>query len=167
MVQWLGYSTTRDQNADFSQIFLYRTKVSESRASISFMKQFAIFVALFAVLAACRPPSGGSSSTTPPDDIKVQVEVGDNPMTGNLPVSIFILKDNQGVSGATVEVTGNMTHAGMEPVIVTAQESEAGLYVADPFVIEMPGDTVITADVTLGDGTKFSVNKAFTVTLTP
>lgn len=131
------------------------------------MKQLAIFVALFAVLMACRPPSGGLSSTTPPDDIKVQVEVDDNPMTGNLPVSVFILKDNQGVSGATVEVTGNMTHAGMEPVIVTAKESEAGLYVADPFVIEMPGDTVITADVTLGDGTKFSVNKALTVAQTP
>lgn len=131
------------------------------------MKQMAIFMALFVVLTACRPPSGGSSSNTPPDDIQVQVEVGDNPMTGNLPVSIFILKDNQGVSGATVEVTGNMTHAGMEPVIVTAKESEAGLYVADPFVIEMPGDTVITADVTLGDGTKFSVNKALTVAQTP
>jgi hypothetical protein len=60
-----------------------------------------------------------------------------------------------------------MTHAGMEPVIVTAKESEAGLYVAEPFVIEMPGDTVITADVTLSDGTKFSVNKALTVAQTP
>jgi hypothetical protein len=88
-------------------------------------------------------------------------------MTGNLPVSVFILQNNQGVSGATVEVTGNMTHAGMEPVIVTATESEAGLYVADPFVIEMPGDTVVTTDITLSDGTKFSVDKAFTVAQTP
>jgi hypothetical protein len=60
-----------------------------------------------------------------------------------------------------------MTHAGMEPVITTATESEAGLYVADPFVIEMPGDTVVTADITLQDGTKFSVDKAFTVSMTP
>jgi hypothetical protein len=131
------------------------------------MKIIAAFLALFVLLVACRPPSGGSSSNALPENIKVQIEVGDNPTTGNLPVSVFILRDNQGVSGAAVEVTGNMTHAGMEPVIVTAQESEAGLYVADPFVIEMPGDTVVTADITLQDGTKFSVDKAFTVSMAP
>jgi hypothetical protein len=132
------------------------------------MKIIVVFFALFVLLVACRPPSGsGGSSNTIPEDIKVQVEVGDNPMTGNLPVSVFILKGNEGVTGATVEVTGNMTHAGMEPVITTATESEVGLYVADPFVIEMPGDTVVTADITLQDGTKFSVDKAFTVSMTP
>jgi hypothetical protein len=131
------------------------------------MKQLLVLFSLALLLNACRPPDGGSSSTTLPENIKVQVEVGDNPMTGNLPVSVFILKGNEGVSGATVEVTGNMTHAGMEPVITTATETEAGLYVADPFVIEMPGDTVVTADITLQDGTKFSVNKAFTVSMTP
>mgnify|MGYP006324890875 CR=1 FL=1 len=130
------------------------------------MKYFLVFTALFLVFTACRPPSG-NSSTTLPENVNVQIEVGDNPMTGNLPVSVFILKDNQGVSGATVEVTANMTHAGMEPVIMTAKESEAGLYVADPFVIEMPGDTVVTTDITLSDGTKFSVDKAFTVAMTP
>jgi hypothetical protein len=132
------------------------------------MRLTVLLVVLLA-LSSCRPPSPGasSSSSSIPENVKIQVEVGDNPMTGNLPVSVFILQNNQGVSGATVEVTGNMTHAGMEPVIVTATESETGLYVADPFVIEMPGDTVVTADVTLSDGTKFSVDKAFTVAQTP
>jgi hypothetical protein len=130
------------------------------------MKRLIVLVSILLLLNACRPPSGSSSGSVP-EDIKVQVEVGDNPMTGNLPVSVFILKGNEGVSGAIVEVTGNMTHAGMEPVIETATESEAGLYVADPFVIEMPGDTVVTADITLQDGTKFSVDKAFTVEMTP
>lgn len=130
--------------------------------------RLAILFTVLLVLASCRPPnsstSGGGSL---PEGVKVQVEVGDKPATGNLPVSVYILKDNAGVSGATVEVTGNMTHAGMEPVIATAKETEAGLYVADPFVIEMPGDTVVTADITLSDGTKFSVDKAFTVSQTP
>jgi hypothetical protein len=127
-----------------------------------------IFFAVLFILSSCRPPNSSSSGGgSVPEGVKVQVEVGDNPMTGNLPVSVFILQDNSGVSGATVEVTANMTHAGMEPVIVTAKESEAGLYVADPFVIEMPGDTVVTTDVTLSDGTKFSVDKAFTVSQTP
>jgi YtkA-like len=126
-----------------------------------------LFVALL-ILASCRPPEGNASSNASvPEGVQVRLEVGDKPMTGNLPVSVFVLKDNAGVSGATVEVTGNMTHAGMEPVIVTAKESDAGLYVADPFVIEMPGDTVVTAEVTLSDGTKFSVDKAFSVGQTP
>jgi hypothetical protein len=132
------------------------------------VKRVLLAVSLLFVLAACRPPSPSSSAGgSVPENVKVQIEVGDNPMTGNLPVSVFILKDNAGVSGATVEVTGNMTHAGMEPVIVTAEESDTGLYVADPFVIEMPGDTVVTTDITLSDGTKFSVDKAFTVAQTP
>jgi YtkA-like len=130
--------------------------------------RFILMIASLLLLASCRPPnpstSGGSSM---PEGVKVQVEVGDKPMTGNLPVSVFILKDDAAVSGATVEVTANMTHAGMEPVIVTAKESDVGLYVADPFVIEMPGDTVVTTDITLSDGTKFSVDKAFTVGQTP
>jgi hypothetical protein len=125
-----------------------------------------IIFAVFVTLTACRPPAG-NGSTTPPENVKVQVEVGDNPMTGNVPVSVFVLKDNAAVAGATVQVTANMTHAGMEPVIVTATETEAGLYVADPFIIEMPGDTVVTTDITLSNGTKFSVDKAFTVTQTP
>jgi YtkA-like len=125
-----------------------------------------LLLSLLVLFTGCRPPSG-NSSTTVPENVKVQVEVGDNPMTGNVPVSVFILKDDQGVSGATIEVTANMTHAGMEPVIVTAKESGAGLYTADPFVIEMPGDTVVTTEVTLSDGTKFSVDKAFTVAQTP
>jgi hypothetical protein len=130
------------------------------------MRLTVLFVLL--VLVSCRPPNPSSSgSGSVPENVKVQVEVGENPMTGNLPVSVFILQDNTGVSGATIEVTANMTHAGMEPVIVTAKETEAGLYVADPFVIEMPGDTVVTADITLSDGTKFSVDKAFTVAQTP
>jgi YtkA-like len=130
------------------------------------MKQFVMIMVFFLLLTACRPPSGGSSNALP-ENVQVQIEVGDKPSTGNLPVSVFILKDNAAVSGATVEVTGNMTHAGMEPVIVTAKESEAGLYLADPFVIEMPGDTVISADVTLQDGTKFTVDRALTVAQTP
>jgi hypothetical protein len=126
-----------------------------------------IFIFATLLLASCRPPDASSSSAKLPEGVQIRVEVGDKPMTGNVPVSVFILKDNAGVSGASVEVTATMTHAGMQPVIVTAKESEAGLYTADPFVIEMPGDTVITADVTLGDGTKFSVNKALTIAQTP
>lgn len=129
------------------------------------MKHLLLLLGVLLVVTACRPQN--SASTKLPEGIKVQIEVGDAPKTGNLPVSIYILKDNQAVSGASVTVTGNMTHPGMVPVIAEAKESETGLYIANPFVIEMPGDTVVTADIRLNDGNKFSVNKAFTVTQTP
>jgi YtkA-like len=128
---------------------------------------FPVILTLVLVLAACKPQNAASGNTKLPAGIQVQLEVGDAPKTGNLPVSIYILKDNQALSGAVVSVTGNMTHAGMEPVIATATESEAGLYKAEPFVIEMPGDAVISADITLSDGTKFTVNKALTVAQSP
>jgi hypothetical protein len=124
-----------------------------------------ILLPLVFLIAACKPQN--AATTKLPDGIKVQIEVGDTPDTGNLPVSVYILKDNQAVSGATVQVTGNMTHPGMEPVISQARESEKGLYIADPFMIEMPGDTVVTVDITLSDGSKFTANKAFTVTQSP
>jgi hypothetical protein len=129
------------------------------------VKQVIIVLSFLLLVAACRPQN--ASTTQLPDGVQVQIEVGDAPKTGNLPVSVYILKDNQAVSGATVQITGNMTHAGMEPVIAQATESEVGLYLADTFVIEMSGDTVVTADITLSDGSKFTANKAFTVTQSP
>jgi YtkA-like len=131
------------------------------------VKPCLIIFCLFLLLNSCKPLTTSSGSTKLPEGVQVQLEVGDAPKTGNLPVSVYILKNNQAISGATVSVTGNMTHPGMTPVIVTAKESEVGLYKADPFVIEMPGDAVITAEVTLSDGTKFTVNKALTVTQSP
>ena len=129
------------------------------------MKVLLLILSFVWVLTACRPQN--AATTKLPEGLKVQIEVGDAPKTGNVPISVYILKDNQAVSGATVTVTGNMTHVGMEPVISQATEAETGLYKADPFMIEMPGDTVVTADVSLSDGSKFTVNKAFVVTQAP
>jgi hypothetical protein len=142
-----------------------RSNVSCGYAILTTVKQAIIVLSFLLLLAACRPQN--ASTTKLPDGVQVQIEVGDAPKTGNLPVSVYILKDNQAISGATVQITGNMTHAGMEPVIAQAIESEAGLYLADTFVIEMSGDTVVTADITLSDGSKFTANKAFTVTQSP
>lgn len=129
------------------------------------MNRWLVLLSVLFIVTACKPQN--QSSAKLPDGVKVQIEVGETPTTGNLPISVYVLKDNQAVAGATVTVTGNMTHAGMTPVVATAKETEAGLYVADPFVIEMAGDTVVTADISLSDGSKFSVNKAFTVTQAP
>jgi hypothetical protein len=45
-------------------------------------------------------------------------------------LTVELAEDGVPVEGAVVEIEGNMTHAGMEPVFVIATEREAGQYVA-------------------------------------
>jgi len=137
-------------------------------------RAFLIILCLF-FLVACRPPDSGSSansetepSTTSPtpapsEGLRVRVETEGNPALGPVPVLVYILNDDEGVSGATVEVTGDMTHAGMVPVITEASESEPGLYRADRFEFTMAGDWILTAEVELPDGTKEMAETSLTV----
>lgn len=66
----------------------------------------------------------------------------------------FTLTDTvaaQPVSGAAVQVEGNMAHAGMAPVIATAQEVAPGRYEAG-LEFTMGGDWFILLQATLPDG---------------
>ncbi len=89
-------------------------------------------------------------------DLRVRVEVEGEPLVGPVPVTVYILQNNAGVEGAEVEVVGDMTHAGMTPVVAQATESEAGLYRAEDFAFTMAGDWVVTADITLASGQQLS-----------
>ena len=131
------------------------------------------------LLTACRAPetnvpnaptsvpSTAESETTQtqssvPQSVRVETE-GD-PELGDSPVIVYVLgPNNDGVSGATVEVTGDMTHAGMVPVVATATESAPGLYRANDFEFTMAGDWVLTAEVTLPDGSKEIAEASVTV----
>ena len=139
-------------------------------------RAFLLLLAPLLILAACRPsaePTTGSTAGSPTvegDQVQssipqsVRVETEEDPKLGDSPVIVYILgPDNDGVSGATVEVTGDMTHAGMVPVVATATESAPGLYRADDFEFTMAGDWVLTAEVTLPDGTKESAETSVTV----
>lgn len=70
---------------------------------------------------------------------------------------IFILTDEAGqpINGAILNIEGNMTHAGMVPVITQATAGRAGRYVA-PFEWTMGGDWIVTVEATLTDGREFS-----------
>lgn len=61
--------------------------------------------------------------------------------------------DGQPIIGATVDLEGNMTHAGMAPVISQAQEVGAGQYEA-PLDFNMAGDWFILVRAALPDGRK-------------
>ena len=63
------------------------------------------------------------------------------------------LRDAQGqaVSGAHVELEGNMSHAGMSPVIGVTREIEPGKY-RGTLPLTMAGDWIVLVNVTLANG---------------
>lgn len=93
----------------------------------------------------------------------MSLELPEAPAVGPAEVLVYLLDGTAGVSGAQVTVTGNMTHAGMEPVIAEAVEREPGLYAVPDFDLNMAGDWLLTADVTLPDGERASTDRPITV----
>jgi len=57
----------------------------------------------------------------------------------------------QPVTDAEVAVRGDMSHAGMTPVLRSGLAEEPGVYTA-PFEWTMAGDWIVTVDFTLADG---------------
>jgi hypothetical protein len=57
----------------------------------------------------------------------------------------------QSVTGAQVQLEGNMSHPGMKPVLADAKEVATGRYEA-PLEFTMAGDWFVQVNVTLADG---------------
>ncbi len=78
---------------------------------------------------------------------------------------IISLADSAGapVEGAFVVVEGNMSHAGMVPVVDTAQAEEPGRYGISDFSFTMAGDWVLDLQATLPDGRWVRTRKAINV----
>jgi hypothetical protein len=124
-----------------------------SVASLSLILAFA--------LIACRPPDaavrGGDAG------VSVTVEFPDDPQVGPAPLTIRLERDGVAVRGADVEVTGDMTHAGMVPVVARAEERPDGSYHAAGFAFDMAGDWIVSVDAELPDGTRVVGEAAATV----
>ncbi len=126
-----------------------------------------IFVAVLVAVAACTPPDDNSAqssngettsttqSTQNAGDLAIRTELSGEPALGDAEVRVYILDGMAAVEDANVSVTGDMTHAGMVPVIAEAPQQEQGLYVTDGFEFTMAGDWIITTEVTLPDGSEY------------
>jgi hypothetical protein len=78
----------------------------------------------------------------------------DPPAVGPATVTVTLQDDGgKPITGATVQVEGNMNHAGMEPVFGTAQEKNPGRYEA-PLEFTMGGDWFLLINASLADGRK-------------
>ncbi|MCJ7630290.1 MAG: FixH family protein [Longimicrobiales bacterium] len=78
---------------------------------------------------------------------------------------IISLEDSAGapVDGAEILVEGNMSHAGMAPVVDTAQAEGPGRYGIADFRFKMAGDWVLPLRATLPDGRWVQAGKATNV----
>ena len=128
-------------------------------------------LAILLLLLGCDAPSEGSAqaqnasqgsdgSSTP---TAIRTELEGEPALGPAKIRVYVLENNEGVSGATVEVTGDMTHAGMAPVTATAKEVGAGLYETEGFEFTMAGDWLVTSEVVYPDGTEVEDTTALSV----
>lgn len=116
-----------------------------------------LVAAALALLAACKPGDQGSGNAarqageSTAGGLTAAVSVSDTVVGGGV-VEVTLKDGDALVEGAAVEVHGDMTHAGMAPVIAAALEVEPGLYRTEAFGFTMAGDWIITAQAKARDG---------------
>lgn len=110
-----------------------------------------LVVMLLGVLfvAGCDRRSGTDSG-----DVQIDVAVSPQPLAVRPARVTVTLKDANGepIENAAVEVEGNMSHAGMVPVITEAAGGDDGRYVTQDFEFTMGGDWFLIVRATLPDG---------------
>jgi len=98
----------------------------------------------------------GCRGHEPPGDPGLLLEVGISPTPPGVgPARLIItLRDTVGapLEGAEIRVEGNMSHAGMTPVMSTAVAQGEGLYSVPDFTFTMAGDWILTVTAILPDG---------------
>lgn len=124
------------------------------------VKYLLLFLLLVSLIACGRIQQNSATS----DDITIEMAVEPSqPNVGPAQLVISLFDANgQPVDNAALAIEGNMTHAGMVPVLAEASESEAGRYTV-PFEWTMGGDWIVTVEATLPDGRQ--VSQEFPVTV--
>jgi len=89
-------------------------------------------------------------------DVDVRVSVAPQPPTMGAAAVEVTLNDTAGetaapLTGATVRIEGNMSHAGMVPVFADAAEVRPGVYTAE-LELTMAGDWFLIVTAELADG---------------
>lgn len=106
----------------------------------------------FLLLVLCVSMTGCQSSGDAQPDIRLNWEMEPSPARVGKATINITLRDstNSLITGAEVELEGNMSHPGMNPVITTAEELEPGKYSVD-FEFTMGGDWYFIITSTLDD----------------
>lgn len=114
-------------------------------------------LALLTLSMACRGEGPGGDPS-----LVLQLGISPTPPAVGPARLIITLEDTAGtgIADALIVVEGNMTHAGMLPVVDTARMQSPGHYSVPDFGFTMAGDWILTLDATLPDGRRTSLQKA-------
>lgn len=118
---------------------------------------------LLSVLAVVILILAGCGRQQESSNVGGDVQIGLQPLTDEEKLVVILTNaDGTPMTDATVEVEGNMNHAGMVPVLTDpvgddADGSADGRYTF-PFVFNMLGDWIITVKVDQADGSSFERN---------
>ena len=112
-------------------------------------KKAVLFLSLLSlVLVAC---GGRQSQQTDSGGVNIDLEIT-NLVVGESTLMITLTSaGGEQINDASLSVRGDMTHAGMTPVVREIDGGENGVYIV-PFEWTMAGDWIITVDATLADG---------------
>ena len=107
-------------------------------------------MALVPLLAACR------GQTAAPSGLQLELEVVPQPPAVGPAEVVVTIRGAGGslISGASVDVEGNMSHAGMVPVRARAEAQGDGRYATRGFQFTMAGDWTLDVTAALPDGRK-------------
>lgn len=135
---------------------LNERKAFQSLAVISNLKtQICAPVFCVLLLGVCLFTAACQKQAVSQSELTVEYEMTPQPPRVGTAIITLKLVDLTGkpISGASVSLEGNMSHAGMRPVFGEAREQEPGRYHA-PLEFTMGGDWVILLYLTLPDGRK-------------
>jgi hypothetical protein len=114
---------------------------------------------LMIILVGCRQAEPLAST-----DINIDVNFASEALAvGEDTILVTITdKDGNAINDATVNIRGDMSHAGMIPVLVDIEAGADGVYSA-PYDWSMAGDWEVGVTVTLPDGTTAAQTFDYTV----
>ena len=109
---------------------------------------YLLIIVIFGLFSAC---GGRNSAQTSNSNYDISVEAGSTAV-GQTDLMVTV-KDQNGaaINDANVSIKGDMSHAGMQPVLGESSSANDGVYTI-PYEWTMAGDWFITVDVTFADG---------------
>jgi hypothetical protein len=126
--------------------------MSRFQLRVASLLLFAFLIA--PVIAGCTRRSASQN-----DDLQIETSLKLTPDPAQVGMALLEiqLKDESGqaLTGVELSLRGDMTHAGMMPVMADAVEVRPGVYQAQ-LEWTMAGDWIVTLDGTLPDGTVFT-----------
>ncbi len=106
---------------------------------------FVIFIALLA-LVSCAPPVQ--------NDFEVQLETPGNVKVGKRPFAFALVQNGKPLVVSEVDISGQMTHAGMATQYATVKHAGSGRYGTRAFNFYMAGDWVMILSLKQGGKTQ-------------